>query len=82
MESDKKVVDRMKTKYVRVKKMGDKWNTYLQIDHQGFCVVEQTTKKRAEFFGKRLAIALARANRGVTLPLFIFRKQHSGAGRS
>jgi len=57
---DKSLVARMKKKYVRVKKMGDKWNTYLQIDHQGFCVVEQTTKKRAEFFGKMLAIALSR----------------------
>ena len=57
---DKSLVARMKKKYVRVKKMGDKWNTYLQIDHQGFCVVERTTKKRAEFFGKMLAIALSR----------------------
>lgn len=57
---DKSLVARMKKKYVRVKKMGDKWNTYLQIDHQGFCVVEQTTKSRAEFFGKMLAIALSR----------------------
>lgn len=57
---DKSIVARMKKKYVRVRKMGEKWNTYLQIDHQGFCVVEQTTKKRAEFFGKMLAIALSR----------------------
>ena len=57
---DKSLVARMKKKYVQVKKLGDRWNTYLQIDHQGFCVVEQTTKKRAEFFGKMLAIALAR----------------------
>ena len=57
---DKRIVGRMKKKYVQVKKMGDKWNTYLQIDHQGFCVVEQTTKKRAEFFGRMLSIALAR----------------------
>jgi hypothetical protein len=57
MDSDKKLIRRMKAKYVRVKKMGEKWNTYLQIDHQGFSVVEQTTKKRAEFFGKMLAIA-------------------------
>jgi hypothetical protein len=57
---DKSLVARMKKKYVQVKKLGDKWNTYLQIDHQGFCVVQQTTKKRAEFFGKMLAIALAR----------------------
>jgi len=59
---DKQLVARMKKKYVQVKKLGDSWNTYLQIDHQGFCVVEQTTKKRAEFFGKMLAIALARVN--------------------
>lgn len=59
---EKKLVARMKKKYVRVEKMGDKWNTYLQIDHQGFIVVEQTTKKRAEFFGKMLAIALTRVN--------------------
>jgi hypothetical protein len=39
---------------------GNKWNTYLQIDHQGFTVVEQTTKKQAEFFGEMLAIALSR----------------------
>lgn len=58
--TDKILVAQMKKKYVRVKKMGDKWNTYLEIDHQGFCVVEQTTKKRAEFFGKMLAIALSR----------------------
>ena len=57
---DKRIVGRMKKKYVQVKKLGDRWKTYLQIDHQGFCVVEQTTKKRAEFFGKMLAIALAR----------------------
>jgi hypothetical protein len=60
MKPDKALVARMKKKYVRVRKMGDKWNTYLQIDHQGFSVVEQTTKKRAEFFGKMLAIALSR----------------------
>lgn len=57
---DKSLVARMKNKYVRVKKIGDKWNTYLQIDHQGFSVVEQTTKERAEFFGNMLAIALSR----------------------
>lgn len=57
---DKSLVARMKKKYVRVKQIGHKWNTYLQIDHQGFSVVEQTTKKRAEFYGKMLAIALSR----------------------
>jgi hypothetical protein len=59
---EKRIIARLKKKYVRVKKIGDKWNTYLQIDHQGFSVVEQTTKKRAEFFGKMLAIALSRVN--------------------
>jgi hypothetical protein len=50
----------IRKKYVRTIKIGDKWNTFLQIDHQGFCVVEQTTKRRAEWFGKMLAVALAR----------------------
>jgi len=58
----KRITARIKKKYVRVKKIGDKWNTYLQIDHQGFSVVEQTTKKRAEFFAKMLAIALTRVS--------------------
>lgn len=46
-------------RYTRVTKIGDRWNAYLQIDHQGFCVVEQTTKKRAEWFACMLAVALA-----------------------
>ena len=62
MDYDKKLVARMKKKYVRVHKIGNRWNTDLQIDHQGFTVVEQTTKKLAEFFGKMLAIALSRVN--------------------
>ena len=53
-------VRRLRKKYVTTKKIGDKWNTYLQIDHQGFCIVEQTSKKRAEWFGKMLAVALSR----------------------
>lgn len=47
-------------RYVRTVKIGDKWNTYLQIDHQGFCVVEQTSRHRAQWFGKMLAVALER----------------------
>lgn len=53
---EKRIIARLKKKYVRVVKMGDKWNTYLQIDHQGFTVVEQTTKQ-AEFFGKMLEVS-------------------------
>ena len=56
------IVKRLRKKYVRTVKIDKKWNTYLQIDHQGFCVVEQTTKKRAEFYGKMLAIALSRVS--------------------
>ena len=51
---------RLRRKYVRVVKMGTKWNTYLQIDHQGFCVVEQTNCRRAQWFGTMLSKALAR----------------------
>ena len=60
--SESAIVKRLRKKYVRTVKIGDKWNTYLQIDHQGFCVVEQTTKKRADFYGKMLAIALSRVS--------------------
>jgi hypothetical protein len=57
------VVSRLQKRYTRVVKIGDKWNTYLNIDHQSFCVVEQTTKKRAMFFSRMLAIALERVSK-------------------
>ena len=55
-----RMVSRLRRRYTRVVKIGDQWNTYLQIDHQGFCVVEQTSRARAQWFGKMLAIALDR----------------------
>ena len=54
------MVSRLRRRYTRVVKIGDQWNTYLQIDHQGFCVVEQTSRARAQWFGKMLAVALDR----------------------
>lgn len=56
MASKSKILKR----YTRVVKIADKWNTYLQIDHQGFCVVEQTSLKRARWFARMLAAALER----------------------
>jgi len=50
----------IRNRYTRVVKINDKWNCYLYIDHQGFRVVEQTTLRRAQWFAKRLAIALER----------------------
>lgn len=50
----------IREKYIRVVKMGDKWNTYLQIDHQGFCICEQTTEDRANWYADMLTIALER----------------------
>jgi hypothetical protein len=50
----------LRKRYVRVVKMGEEWCTYLQIDHQGFCVVSETSKRRAEWYGRMLGIALAR----------------------
>jgi len=58
--SQQRMVSRLRRRYTRVVKMGDKWNTYLQIDHQGFCVVEQTCRQRAQWVGKMLAVALER----------------------
>ncbi len=50
--------NRLRRRYVRVVKIGEAWNTYLQIGGQGFCVVEQTTYRRAQYFGRMLGIAL------------------------
>ena len=53
-------IDRIQDKYVRIVKMCGKWNVYLQIDHQGFSIETQTTKRRAEWIGAMLGIALER----------------------
>lgn len=55
-----KEIGRIQDKYVRIVKMCGKWNVYLQIDHQGFSIETQTTKKRAEWIGAMLGIALER----------------------
>lgn len=55
-----KEIQRIQDKYVRVAKLGGSWNVYLQIDHQGFSVAEQTDKKRADWYGAMLGIALDR----------------------
>jgi hypothetical protein len=60
MSKTTKAVTKLRRRYTRVAKLGDKWNTFLQIDHQGFCVVEDTSKVRAQWYAKMLAIALAR----------------------
>jgi hypothetical protein len=50
----------LQRRYTRVVKACDKWNTFLQIDHQGFYVVAQTSKREAQWFARMLGIALAR----------------------
>jgi len=54
-----KTLKELESKYTRVVKM-DKWNTHLQIDHQGFIVCFDTTKARAKWYAKMLAIAIKR----------------------
>ena len=56
----KPTIQQLRRKYTRAVKIADKWNTYLQIDHQSFCVVEQTTEKRAKWYEKMMAVALKR----------------------
>ena len=46
--------------YIRIEKIDGKWSCVLQIDQQGFFVVEKSTKKRAAWYGKMLSIALER----------------------
>ena len=50
----------IKAKYTRVTKVSGKWSAFLQIDQQGFCICEGTTKKRANWYSERLSIALQR----------------------
>jgi hypothetical protein len=45
-------------KYTRVVRMGTRWNTYLQVDNQGFCVCDQLSKRDAEWYAKMLSIAI------------------------
>lgn len=51
---------RLLRRYVVTRKFGAEWSTYLQIDHQGFCVVENRSRADALWYGRMLAIALAR----------------------
>ncbi len=58
-----KTLKQIREQYTLVRQLGDKdegWATYLVIDQQSFCVVEDTTEKRAKWFAKQLAIALKR----------------------
>ena len=50
----------IQAKYTRVVKIAGKWNCYLQIDHQGFCIVDNRTKKEANWYAKMIGIALER----------------------
>ena len=53
-------LEAVRTKYTRVSKVFGKWSAYIQIDHQGFCIIEGTTKKRANWIADMAAIAIKR----------------------
>ncbi len=53
-------VQEIQNKYTRIVKQDSKNLAYLQIGHQGFCVCPGTTKVRAKWFCKMLAVALSR----------------------
>ena len=55
-----RLVRRLRRRYTRVVKRGDAWACFLQVDHQGFCVVDDTENKRANWYAIQLAKALAR----------------------
>ena len=50
----------IRQRYTRVVKINERWNCYLKIDYQEFCVVEKTTYRNAHRFGKMLSQALER----------------------
>ena len=45
-------------RYTRIVKTNGKWNCYLKIDFQEFCVVEKTTYRRAKRYKEMLSVAL------------------------
>ena len=58
-----KLTDRqkdLKKKYTRACMVDSKWAVFMQIDHQGFSVVSDTTRGRANWHRNMLAIALDR----------------------
>ena len=50
----------IRQRYTRVVKINERWNCYLKIDYQEFCVVEKTTYRGAQRYGKMLSVALER----------------------
>lgn len=59
MKADQQL-QRIRRRYVKVVRRGEHWAALLEIDHQSFYVVENTTKSRAQWFAKMLTVALAR----------------------
>lgn len=50
----------IRKRYVLITEIFGGWNTYLQIDHQGFCIFQGTSKRRAAWFARQLTVALDR----------------------
>ena len=51
-------IGRIRKKYTRVAKIFNRWSAFMEIDGQGFCIVEDTTYERAKWFCRMAAIAL------------------------
>ena len=56
----RKDTDRLRRRYTRIVKQPDGFAAFVQIEHQGFCVVEGTSRRRANWFRSQVSIALAR----------------------
>lgn len=57
---DLSLVERLRQDYTRVVQIGGECKCFLQIDHQEFCVVDNTDEDRAQWYSLMLAKALAR----------------------
>lgn len=55
-----KEIPNLESEFIKIKQQDGGWNCYLQIDHQSFCIIENTTKKRAKWYGEMLSKALER----------------------
>ena len=60
VQTTEEAIAEVKRKLTSLFKCGRQWGARLVIDHQSFTIVEQTTRRSAEWTRRQLAIAIVR----------------------
>lgn len=61
-------IQKFKARYTFARKVGGKWNAFLRVDHQSFCIVQQDTYSSAQWYRRQAAIALFRLTQQNSTP--------------